>query len=135
MATITARRKHNTCLLRIREHCPFRKLRRNRYDVSAASSVWGDLRETSIPPANNQPISTIYSEPPPVPTYQNIYIPHQSQGAVAVQMDLDSAPCSSMLSNLQPGTQQQHRAPTAPREASMELDSEVDPETGERAQG
>ncbi|XP_078143356.1 uncharacterized protein LOC144541935 [Centroberyx gerrardi] len=126
METLPVRRKAS-CLLRIRENCPFRRLRRNKYDVSAASSAIGPYWSDLSPSANNQPVSTVYSEPlPPLPTYQNVYIPHQSQVAIVIHMDLDSA--AADRSNL-PNPQHRHT------EDSMELDSGVDPETGERAQG
>ncbi|KAJ7985473.1 hypothetical protein DPEC_G00352390 [Dallia pectoralis] len=151
MATAPARRKHGACLLRIRENCPFRKLRKNRgYDLTPSTSAcdgacWRDFSELST--STNRPISTFVD--PPTPSYQSV-LPSQSQDPMAMDtevirlpspaMDVTSLTASGLLPpgppvpNLQAAGQ--HRdVPTAPpSELRMELDSGVDPETGERAQ-
>ncbi|XP_036827821.1 uncharacterized protein LOC118946878 [Oncorhynchus mykiss] len=155
MAAAPARRKHGACLLRIKENCPLRKFRKNRcYDVTATSSAgggvcWGDFSKHPISASKTGPINTIYVEPLP-PSYQSIHRPHQSQDPIAVDMEVVrpqapitgvmSLPPSSVLApgplvpNLQPAYQHRRLPSAASSEASMELDSGVDPETGERAQ-
>ncbi|XP_076594219.1 uncharacterized protein LOC143325176 [Chaetodon auriga] len=125
MENLPVRRK--SCLLRIRENCPFRKLRRQTYDVSAAtSSLIGSYWNNIGPATTNQPMSTVYSEPsPPLFRYQSVCSPNQSEVAADVQMeDLPAAE-----------NQNDQQNPENRAEDCMDLDDDVDPETGERAQG
>ncbi|XP_023127410.1 uncharacterized protein LOC111569491 [Amphiprion ocellaris] len=117
MESLPVRRR--SCLLRLRENCPFRNLRRRTYDVSAAASSqtgpnWNNIRL----PATNQPISTIYS-------------PDESEASVDME---ESPPPVENQQNQQQNQQNQQHNPDNRDEDCMELD-DVDPETGERAQG
>lgn len=114
MESLPVRRK--SCLLRIRENCPFRKLRRQTYDVSAAnSSPIGSYCNNIGPPTSNQPISTVYSQPLPPPSRCS---PDQSEAVADVHME-----------------EENQQNPESRAEDCMDLDDDVDPETGERAQG
>ncbi|KAM8735022.1 uncharacterized protein AB9X84_023642 isoform 1-T2 [Acanthopagrus schlegelii] len=128
MESLPVRRK--SCLLRLRENCPFRKLRRQTYDVSAAtSSPIGSYWDNIDLPTSNQPTSTVYPEPlPPLSSCQRVCSPNQSEAAADVCMEEDP-PAAENQQNPQ-NQQLENRA-----EDSMDLDDDVDPETGERAQG
>ncbi|TMS01625.1 hypothetical protein E3U43_020454 [Larimichthys crocea] len=123
MESLPVRRK--SCLLRIRENCPFRKLRRKTYDVSAAtSSPIGSYWNTTGPPTIEQPIRTVYSEPlPSLARCQSVCSPNQSELVADVHMEEE------------PDSQQNQQNQQNRAEDCMDLDNDVDPETGERAQG
>ncbi|CAK6979513.1 hypothetical protein E3U43_020454 [Scomber scombrus] len=129
MESLPVRRK--SCLLRIRENCPFRKLRKQTYDVSAAaSSAIGSYWNHINHPTNLQPISTVYSEPlPPLPRCQSDCSANQSKPDV----HMEEPPAAGNLQHLQNQQNQQNQQNRADEDC-MELDNAIDPETGERAQ-
>ncbi|KAM7421690.1 hypothetical protein PAMA_015709 [Pampus argenteus] len=136
MASLPVRRK--SCLLRIRENCPFRKLRRQTQDMSAAaSSVIGLYRNNISPPTGRQPISTVYSESlPPLPKCHSAHAADQLQPDVHMEADPPTAGHHQNHQNLQNlQNLQNHQNLQNRAEDSMELDGIIDPETGESAQG
>ncbi|KAG7469483.1 hypothetical protein MATL_G00129500 [Megalops atlanticus] len=173
MAATQGRRKHNACLLRIRENCPFRKLRKNKcYDIQNVPSQktgehWAHFTDQPAlaVPQEDCGAAVVYSEPCPQAAFvQPTCCLHQSQEQLTfppsspilfplqntAAMDTDhltppepqagcyalpsaSSSSASVPSVLSPQHQQNLSALTC--DASMELDSGVDPETGERAQG
>ncbi|KAJ8290045.1 hypothetical protein GJAV_G00008110 [Gymnothorax javanicus] len=152
MATTQGRRKQGTCFLRIREHCPFRKLRKNKcYDIEnvPAKKIGERWAHFSDHPTLNLPqadsgISVVCLEPhAQVAIHSPACSLNQSQEQ---PMDTDtvrfppsqagpSGACPS--SSLAPAPTLHHLQNTSPfnNDTRMELDSAVDPETGERAQG
>ncbi|KAK9514467.1 hypothetical protein VZT92_027932 [Zoarces viviparus] len=107
-----------SCLLRLRETCPFRRLRRQTYDVSSAkpSPIGLYWNNKEGPPTGDQPMSTVYTEPLPPPSRcHSVRSHHQSEAAAGVVME-----------------NQQNPEDTA--DDFMDLDDDIDPETGERAQ-
>ncbi|KAM9309590.1 uncharacterized protein KZ484_025597 isoform 2-T2 [Pholidichthys leucotaenia] len=119
MASAPVRRK--TCLLRLKENCPIRKLCRRTYDISAGakpSSSGPDWNPPNPTDGSNQPISTISSEP----------LPHSSR------CSLNQSQADAHMEE-EPPTAESHQNPENQAEDRMELDNDVDPETGERAQG
>ncbi|KAL7394273.1 hypothetical protein ABVT39_023385 [Epinephelus coioides] len=129
MESLPVRRK--SCLLRLRENCPFRKLRRKTYDVStASSSPIGSYWNNIDPPTSNQPISTVYSQPLPPPYRCS---PDQPEAAADVHMEDENQQNQQNQQHQQNHQDQQN--PENIVEDFMDLDDGVDPETGERAQG
>lgn len=120
--------RRKSCLLRLRENCPFRKLRKQTYDVSSATpppigSCWNN-----IGPTNHQAMNTVYSEPlPPVSRCKSVSSPDRPE-AVDVHMEEDPPAAEN------PHGPQNPENPENRAEDCMDLDDDVDPETGERAQ-
>ncbi|KAF1388598.1 hypothetical protein PFLUV_G00091960 [Perca fluviatilis] len=139
-----------SCLLRLRENCPIRKLLRRTYDVSAAnSSPIGSYWNNVAPPTSSQPI-TERSQPLPHPSCcQRVSSPDQSEAAADVPMEEETQQNhnhtqQNQTQGNQNQTQQnqnqthgnQNQAnPEDRMEDCMDLDEDVDPETGEKAQG
>ncbi|KAM9353232.1 uncharacterized protein ABDE67_005602 [Symphorus nematophorus] len=113
MASLPVRR--TSCLLRLRDNCPFRKLRRRTYDVSAAASspIGPYWNNTGNHPINSEPL-------PPV------CCPDQSEAAADIPIEEDPPAAEN---------QQNQQNPENRADDWMDLDADVDPETGERAQG
>ncbi|GAA6232442.1 involucrin-like [Lates japonicus] len=128
MESVPVRRK--SCLLRLRENCPFRKLRRQTYALSAtASAPIGSYWNNVGLPTSNRPISTVCSQP--LPPLSGVSPSDQSEAATDVHMEEDPPAAGNQnLQNLQNQQNPENRA-----EDFMELNDNVDPETGERAQG
>ncbi|KAG5856475.1 hypothetical protein ANANG_G00008340 [Anguilla anguilla] len=158
MAATQGRRKHGTCFLRIKEHCPFRKLRKNKcYDIEDVpvkniGDHWANFSDhpTLALPQVDSRISVVCLEP----CSQGVF--HQSTCCLdrsqEQPMDTDNerpavsqagpsdAPCASSSPAPSPSAPvpvSQHLQNQTPfnSDSSMELDNGVDPETGERAQG
>ncbi|TDG95874.1 hypothetical protein EPR50_G00244380 [Perca flavescens] len=142
-----------SCLLRLRENCPIRKLLRRTYDVSAAnSSPIGSYWNNVAPPTCSQPI-TERSQPLPHPSCcQRVSSPDQSEAAADVPMEEETQQNQNQQNQTQQNqetqqnqTQQNQETqqnqnqtqgnPEDRAEDCMDLDEEVDPETGEKAQG
>ncbi|KAF4103090.1 hypothetical protein G5714_015973 [Onychostoma macrolepis] len=140
--TSQGRRKHSACLFRVRESCPFRKLRRNVCNDSRSTLVptGGQLRALETPPragssGSDCGINTAVS----VETFSR---PPQSDSHLQEEF-------SDMDTDMDPPTGSGHAVSDAPEcsnlslqqcrlsssDTVMDLDSGVDPETGERAQG
>ncbi|KAJ8354693.1 hypothetical protein SKAU_G00222600 [Synaphobranchus kaupii] len=156
MAATQGRRKHGTCFLRIKEHCPFRKLRKNKcYDIENVPAKktgerwarFSDHPTLAVPQADSG-ISVVCLEP-----HAQVAFPQpaccfdQSQEQPmdtdnvrprASQAEASNAPgASSSPAPSPPVPLPQNLQNPSPFncDTSMELDSGVDPETGERAQG
>lgn len=140
--TSQGRRKHSACLFRVRENCPFRKLRRNVCNESRSTLVptGGQWRALETPPragasGSDCGINTAVS----VETFSR---PPQSDSHLQEEF-------SAMDTDMDPPTGSGHPVSDAPGRSNlslqqcrlsscdtvMDLDSGVDPETGERAQG
>ncbi|KTG36129.1 hypothetical protein cypCar_00002533 [Cyprinus carpio] len=142
--TSQGRRKHSACLFRVRENCPFRKLRRNvRKDSrSALVPTGGQWRTLESPPQAgasgsdcgiNRAVSVeTFSRPPQSDS-------HLQEEFSAMDTDMDPPTGSGYTISDVPGhsnltlINQQCRLSSS--DTIMDLDSGVDPETGERAQG
>lgn len=147
--TSQGRRKHSECLFRMRENCQFRKLKRNKCGDSRNSIVsngeqWGASKSQIMagPSVSNSNINTavsIESLSRPPANLQSVSHPQEELSA----MDTDMPPSAARPNYMVSGTagrssfslinHQQHNLSSS--DTSMELDSGVDPETGERAQG
>ncbi|KAI7806540.1 hypothetical protein IRJ41_007756 [Triplophysa rosa] len=127
----------------MKENCPFRKLRRNKCcdsmnSVVLAGGQWGTTQTMAGTSVSNGVINAAVSVEtfPRPPNLQSPSHPREELSA----MDTDMGPSTARPSYMVSGTagrpnfslinQQQHNSDT-----SMDLDSGVDPETGERAQG
>ncbi|XP_078101677.1 uncharacterized protein LOC144514423 isoform X2 [Sander vitreus] len=173
--------RRKSCLLRLRGNCPFRKLLRRTYDVSAAnSSPIGSYWNSVAPPTGSQPI-TQRSQPLPHPCCcQRVSSPDQSEAAADVPMEEETQQNQNQTQHNQTQhnqTQQNQNQQTQQNqnqtqhnqtqhnqtqqnqnqtqqtqqnqtqnqnqqnqtqgnpEDCMDLDDDVDPETGEKAQG
>ncbi|CAM4701808.1 unnamed protein product [Leuciscus chuanchicus] len=136
------RSKHSACLFRMRENGPFRKLKRN---------VCNDCRSTLVPTAGHWRTC----EPPPQagPSVSNCGInravevktfsrPPQSASHLHEEfsaMDTDMYPPTgsshTISDDLGPSNISLINQQRLSSNTIMDLDSKVDPETGERAQG
>ncbi|KAL1259637.1 hypothetical protein QQF64_010214 [Cirrhinus molitorella] len=135
--TSQGRRKHSACLFRMRESCPFRKLRRNMCNDSRSTLVptGGQWRTLETPPQAGS------SGTNRVETYSR---PHQSdshlqEAFLAMNTDMDPPTGSGYAVSDTPGPSNlsliNQRSRLSASDTVMDLDSGVDPETGERAQG
>ncbi|KAG5271347.1 hypothetical protein AALO_G00178710 [Alosa alosa] len=151
MSTSTqGRRKHNACLFRLRENCPLRRLRKNKshdehtHLPTPIGRHW--TGQPSVLPTNDGTISVICE--------QQLSTAHSSCGTHRQEGNLDSMdtdpvgqagpsflgppadPCSAMGHAAVSNACDCLRNPSeGSSDVSMELDSGVDPETGERAMG
>ncbi|XP_077071432.1 uncharacterized protein LOC143723248 [Siphateles boraxobius] len=137
------RRKHNACLFRMRENCPFRKLKRNvcsdcRSTLVPTGGHWRTVPPQAGPSVSNCGINRVvevktFSRPP-----QSACHLHEEFSAMDTDMAPPTGSSYSVISdNLGPSNislinQQRHMSSN---NMIMDLDSKVDPETGERAQG
>ncbi|KTF74226.1 hypothetical protein cypCar_00019354 [Cyprinus carpio] len=137
--TSQGRRKHSACLFRMRENCPFRQLRRNVCNDSRSTLVptGGQRRTLETPPGSNCGINRsvsveTFSRPPQ-------YDADVQEEFSAMDTDMDPPTGSGFAVSHPPGPSnlslinQQRRLSSS--DTVMYLDSGVDPETGERAQG
>ncbi|XP_076742918.1 uncharacterized protein LOC143419557 isoform X1 [Maylandia zebra] len=127
MESVPVRRR--SCLLRFRERCPFRKLCRRTYDISAADSSpidlpWNDVRFSST----KQPMLQMF---PHLARCQSFSPPDQSDADTHMEEDL----CAAENHQNHQSHQNQQQDAEGKADNHMELDDDVDPETGERAQG
>ncbi|KAJ8287948.1 hypothetical protein COCON_G00006070 [Conger conger] len=154
------RRKHGTCFLRIKEHCPFRKLRKNKcYDIENVPSKkigehWAHFSahpNLAVPQADSgisvvclEPYATVSFHQPACCLDQSQEQPMDTDNArpSASRAGPSDAPCASSSPAPNPSAPvsipvPQHLPNLLPFncDPSMDLDSGVDPETGERAQG
>ncbi|XP_076846671.1 uncharacterized protein LOC143491497 [Brachyhypopomus gauderio] len=146
MSSTKGRRTHTACVMRMRETCPFRKMRRGQCCESPGRRWRNSCDQPGVPAASpcGGGMEAVYVETcPPSPTTPQRPHPH-TQAAVA--MDSDIAPLisgpmfssfsSSLYSVSSASTPMNfHQSGLSSSDASMDLDSAVDPETGERAQG
>lgn len=144
--TSQGRRKHSACLFRMRENCPFRKLRRNKCGDSMNSIVlpegqWGTTPTMSGSSVSNGVINAAVSVETFSANLQSPSHPHEELSAMDTDMALSTSTArpNYMVSgtagrpNFSLINQQQHNP--FPSDTSMDLDRGVDPETGEQAQG
>lgn len=138
-----SRRKHSACLFRVRENCPFRKLRRNVCNDSRLVPTGGQWRTLETPPQAgasgsdcgiNRAVSVeTFSRPPQSDS-------HVQEEFSAMDTDMDPPIGSGYAVSDAPGPSNlslinQQRRLSSNDTVIMDLDSGVDPETGERAQG
>lgn len=138
--TSQSRRKHGACLSRVRENCPFRKLKRND-STSTLVPTGGHWRTLETPPQAgasgsdcgiNRAVSVeTFSRPPQSDS-------HVQEEFSAMDTDMDPPTSSGYSVSDAPGpssliiNQLRHMSSI---DIVMDLDSGVDPETGEQAQG
>ncbi|KAL7874227.1 hypothetical protein SRHO_G00051970 [Serrasalmus rhombeus] len=141
MSSSTGRRKHSACMLRIRESCPLRKLRKNKCSVSSSSEAagrrWGNSKASVSAVAKCETFPQTLSA-------QAFF--HQQQQGEHTDMEAEAAPCiadpsfsslsaSAYSAPSASNLMKLHQNSLSTSDPSMELDNGVDPETGERAQG
>lgn len=145
MTSSPERRKHGACLLRIRESCPFRKLKKNKCGVSSISEAVA--RRWGCSPATVPLLANPAEGYPQAQCVQPYFHLHHQQHQDHSAMDAEAAPSiagTAFSSSHRPYTGpvpsatnliSLHQSSLSACDNSMELDNCVDPETGERAQG
>lgn len=138
------RRKHGACLFRMRENCPFRKLKRNVCSDCRNTLVptGGHWRTCDPPPQAGPSVSNCginravevktFSRPP-----QSASHLHEEFSAMDTDMDPPTGSSYTISDDMGPSNISlinQQRLLSS-NNMIMDLDSKVDPETGERAQG
>ncbi|KAJ8398502.1 hypothetical protein AAFF_G00427570 [Aldrovandia affinis] len=146
MAAAQGRRKHGACFLRIRENCPFRKLRKNKcYDLEnvpakKSGERWAHFNDhpaLAVPQADSgisvidQPAVFLNELQEQAMDTDNV----RSPASQARPSDVPAAASAPARGPSVPIPQHQQNPAAFNCDTSMELDSGVDPETGERAQG
>ncbi|KAL6488513.1 hypothetical protein MHYP_G00022540 [Metynnis hypsauchen] len=144
MSSSSGRRKHSACMLRIRESCPFRKLRKNKCSVSSSSEAAG--RRWGNSQASVSAVAKCAETFPQTLSVQAFFHQQQQQQGGHTDMEAEAAPCiadpafsslsaSAYSAPSASNLMKLHQNSLSTSDPSMELDSGVDPETGERAQG
>ncbi|KAK9961041.1 hypothetical protein ABG768_008859 [Culter alburnus] len=135
------RRKHSACLFRVRENCPFRRLRRNMCNDSRSTLVptAGQWRTCETPPQAGPSVSDsnravdveTFSRPPQSASHL------QELSAMDTDMDPPTGSSYTVSDDPEPSNFSliNHQCRLSSNNTIMDLDSGVDPETGERAQG
>ncbi|KAG9345353.1 hypothetical protein JZ751_009900 [Albula glossodonta] len=141
MAATQGRRKHGACFLRIRENCPFRKLRKNKcYDIEnvpakKTGECWAHFSDHPAQSALHQPSCHLDQSQEQAMDTDNLRSPASPiQAGPSNAAPALPSPAPSPLVPIS-APQHQHNLAAFSCDASMELDNGVDPETGERAQG